>query len=47
MTIEAKVERKDVYGKVGGKEAGVTSEAILLIVDNASKPRSRYYKDIP
>ena len=47
VTIEGKVERKDVYGKVGGKEAGVTSEAILLIVDKASKPRSRYYKDIP
>jgi len=47
VTIEAKVERKEVYGKVGGKEAGVTSEAILLIVDKAFKPRARYYREFP
>ena len=46
VTIEGTVERREVYGEVKGKEAGVESEQIVLIVDSAKKPRARYYRDI-
>lgn len=47
VVLEAKVERKEIFGKVGGKDAGVSSEAIFLVVEKASLPRARYFKDIP
>lgn len=45
VTLEGTVERKEVYGKVDGKGSGVSSEQIFLVVDKASRPRARYYKE--
>lgn len=47
VVLEATVERREVYGGVGGKDAGVSSEAIFLVVDKAARPRARYFRDIP
>lgn len=47
VVLEATVERREVYGGVGGKDAGVSSEAIFLVVDKASRPRARYYRELP
>lgn len=46
LTIDGTVEQKEVYGTVGGKDAGVRSEAIFLVVDKVSRPRARYFKEI-
>jgi hypothetical protein len=45
VEIQGTVERREVYGDVKGKEAGVTSETILIVVDTAKKPRDRYYRE--
>ncbi len=45
VTIQGTVGRPDVYGEVKGKDSGVVSEQILIVVDTAKKPRARYYRE--
>ena len=44
ITLEGKVDRTQVYGKVKGD--GVVSETIFILVDTAKRPRARYYREM-
>jgi len=43
LTIFGQVQRADLWGPVRGKEAGVATESITIIVDRVEKPRRRWY----
>lgn len=45
VALDARVEREEVYGRVGGKDGGVRSEVIFLVVDRAFRPRARYFRE--
>jgi hypothetical protein len=46
VTLFGKVKRADFWGPVQGKEEGVRTEQITIVVDRVEKPRDRWYEDL-
>lgn len=46
VTVYGKVERADFWGGVRGRDQGVATEAITIVVDRVEKPRDRWYDSL-
>lgn len=45
-TLWARVARPEFYGPVSGAGAGVATESIILVCDEVTEPRARWYDEI-
>ena len=46
IAVYGTVERPEFWGEVKGKEEGVCSEEIVIVVDKVEIPRKRYFKEM-